>query len=84
MIKFCLKLQNNAVEIFNGETRVHEDQVLSWAHVNERKWWKIDLIQLVIIHIHIYQPLHSGRIWDKVNFQAEFNRFEFRVFLLLD
>ena len=33
----------------------------------------------------IYQPLRSGRIWHKVNFfQAEFNRFEFRVFLLLD
>ena len=32
----------------------------------------------------IYQPLRSGRIWHKVNFFAEFNRFEFRVFLLLD
>ena len=32
----------------------------------------------------IYQPLRSGRIWHKVNFYAEFNRFEFRVFLLLD
>ena len=30
--------------------------------------------------IHIYQPLHSGRIWHEVNFKAEFNRFEFRVF----
>ena len=30
------------------------------------------------------QPLRSGRIWHKVNFKAEFNRFEFRVFLLLD
>ena len=30
------------------------------------------------------QPLHTGRIWHKVNFLAEFNRFEFRVFLLLD
>ena len=30
------------------------------------------------------QPLRSGRIWHKVNFQVEFNRFEFRVFLLLD
>ena len=28
---------------------------------------------------HIYQPLRSGRIWHKVNFYAEFNRFEFRV-----
>ena len=35
--------------------------------------------------VHIYQPLRSGRIWHKVNFfKAEFNRFEFRVFLLLD
>ena len=33
---------------------------------------------------HIYQPLRSGRIWHKFNFQAEFNWFEFRVFLLLD
>ena len=32
----------------------------------------------------IYQPLRSGRIWHKVNFKAEFNRFQFRVFLLLD
>ena len=32
----------------------------------------------------IYQPLRSGRIWYKVNFLAEFNRFEFRVFFLLD
>ena len=31
---------------------------------------------------HIYQPLRSGRIWHKV--KAGFNRFEFRVFLLLD
>ena len=30
------------------------------------------------------QPLRSGRIWHKVNFKAEFNRFEFRVFLLLN
>ena len=29
---------------------------------------------------HIYQPLRSGRIWHKVNFYAEFNSFEFRVF----
>ena len=33
---------------------------------------------------HIYQPLRSGKIWHKFNFWAEFNRFEFRVFLLLD
>ena len=34
--------------------------------------------------INIYQPLRSGRIWHKVNFYAEFNRLEFRVFFLLD
>ena len=32
----------------------------------------------------IYQPLRSGKIWHKVNFEAEFNRFELRIFLLLD
>ena len=26
---------------------------------------------------HIYQPLRLGRIWHKVNFLVEFNRFEF-------
>ena len=36
------------------------------------------------LHIIIYQPLRSGRIWHKVNFYAEFNRFEFWVFLILD
>ena len=30
----------------------------------------------------IYQLLRLGRIWHKVNFLVEFNRFEFRVFLL--
>ena len=40
--------------------------------------------KLISINIHIYQPLRLGRIWHKVNFLAEFNWFEFRVFLLLD
>ena len=35
-----------------------------------------------ITYNRIYQPLRSGRIWHKVNFKAEFNRFEFRVLLL--
>ena len=41
---------------------------------------------LVYVHLLILftNPLRSGRIWHKVNFQVEFNRFEFRVFLLLD
>ena len=30
------------------------------------------------------QPFHSNRMLHKVNFYAEFNRFEFRVFFLLD
>ena len=42
------------------------------------------LIPLTITGYHIYQPLRSGRMWHKVNFYAEFNGFEFRVFLLLD
>ena len=32
----------------------------------------------------IYQPLRSGRIWHKVKFLSGVNRFEFKVFLLLD
>ena len=37
------------------------------------------------IQITIFtQPLRSGRIWHKVIFWAKSNRFEFRVFLLLD
>ena len=44
-----------------------------------------NVLEAIYIAInHIYQPLRSGRIWHKVNFLAEFNRFEFRVFLLLD
>ena len=27
----------------------------------------------------IYQPLRSGRIWHKVNFKAEFNRFNSEI-----
>ena len=37
-----------------------------------------------ILSIHNYQPLRSGRIWHKVDFSAKFNRFEFKVSLLLD
>ena len=44
--------------------------------INENcKWYSIN---------PIYQSHCSSRIWHKVNFYAEFNRFEFRVFLLLD
>ena len=30
-----------------------------------------------LVGYDIYQPLRSSRIWHKVNFYAEFNRFEF-------
>ena len=39
---------------------------------------------IVFIFILFTQPLRLGRVWHKVNFLAEFNRFKFRVFLLLD
>ena len=42
-----------------------------------------DLAQ-VSVFIHIYQLLRLGRIGHNVNILAEFNRFEFRVSLLLD
>ena len=32
----------------------------------------------------IYQPLNTGRMWHKVSFKVEFNKFEFSVFILLD
>ena len=35
---------------------------------------------LIFVKVLFTQPLRSGRIWHKVNFEAEFNRFEFRVF----
>ena len=38
----------------------------------------------IYLSILIYQPLRSGRICHKVSFYAEFNSFEFRVFLLID
>ena len=33
------------------------------------------------MEVCIYQALRNGRVWHKVNFQEEFNRFEFRIFL---
>ena len=48
---------------------------------DKEEWWK----KVRDIRADtIYQPLRSGRIWHKVNFLVEFNRFEFRFFLLLD
>ena len=34
--------------------------------------------------VYIYQPFCADRMWHMVNFEAEFNRFKFRDFLLLD
>ena len=34
-------------------------------------------------HTHTYTFTHMTRIWHKVNFQAEFNKFKF-IFFLLD
>ena len=45
---------------------------------------RVKLKTLKMLIDTIYQPLRSGRIWHKVNFYTEFNRFEFRVFFLLD
>ena len=43
---------------------------------------------LDLLHIFcfqwIYQPLHTGRMWQMVTTSAMFNRFGFRFFFLLD
>ena len=37
------------------------------------------------VSINVFtQPLRTSKMWLKVNLSAEFYRFEFRVFLLLD
>ena len=49
--------------------------------------WSAGTAKSTILHFFVvdyYKVWFSGRIWRKVNFLAEFNRFEFRVFLLLD
>ena len=46
--------------------------------MDDRERWRVRVRYLFT------QPLRSGRIWHKVIFKAEFNRFQFRVFLLLD
>ena len=51
----------------------------------ERMHFLQDVFQMIAIALIMFtQPLRSSRIWHKVNFKAEFNRFEFRFFLLLD
>ena len=37
-------------------------------------------VTFFFLYLIFTQPLRSSRIWHKVNFKAEFNRFEFRVF----
>ena len=60
----------------------NKDKDNSQKNLNDKKTDSRILTQF--LEYHIYQPLHSDMIWHKVNFKAEFNRFEFRVFLLLD
>ena len=65
-------------------------------HHAQKRWnWEFEDFEKTVVEIRLLkvqlnfllstpQLLRSGRIWHKVNFEAEFNRFEFRVFLLLD
>ena len=88
-----IAIGNFIIRIFHrieGSISNHPDQV---------SFKRVDWIGYNILKLHnivneswkkqrvsgpIYQPLHSDRIWHEVTFKAEFNRFEFRVFLLLD
>ena len=64
------------------------------VHVGKVYWINVSIVNrikeekslalLTYMYILFTQPLRSDRIWHKVNFLAEFNIFEFRVFLLLD
>ena len=36
----------------------------------------------IVVGVYIYQPFRTGKIWHKVDFYAEFNRFDFRDFIL--
>ena len=38
----------------------------------------------IYIYIYMNQHIHTSRMWHKVIFKVEFNKFEFRVFLLQD
>ena len=44
----------------------------------------IQVWRYFISGMYLSNPHHTSRMWHKVNFKAEFNRFEFRVFFLLD
>ena len=69
-----MKIWNNGISTKNTKVRKNdvENMALSDQRITMRN------------HIIFTQPLRSGRIWHKVNFSAEFDRFEFRVFFLLD
>ena len=46
-------------------------------------WGRMYLCWCVnISNVYIYQLLRTSKMWLKVNFSAEFNWFEFSVFLL--
>ena len=57
--------------------------------VSSRIWTRADVFMSYdnshyTTAILFYLLLRTGRMWDKVNFLVKFNKFEFRVFLLLD
>ena len=43
---------------------------------------KFFIHESALLIVCVYQPLHMGRMEHKVNFQVEFNKPEFRLFLL--
>ena len=47
-------------------------------------WITLNFCDNINIDVWIYQPLRTDRMRHKVNFEAGFNRFEFRFFLLQD
>ena len=64
------------------------DQFVACGQKKKRK--KTLYLSYMSIHKHMYmhecidQGLHSSRVWHRVSFLKDFNRFEFRVFLFLD
>ena len=49
-----------------------------------KKPLKISWVNTFVTVYVFTQPLCMNRMWNKVNFWVELNRFEFRAFLLLD
>ena len=52
------------------------------------RYWKhqyIIKVHIMLSYIYVFtQPLCTSKIQHRINFEAEFNRFEIRLFLLLD